>query len=175
MKRVLLVSIAFPPKNDPECLQVAKYLKYMAQADLNFDIVTSSIPTLFMPYDSSLEKYSFPGMQKIEIPVWETKISNYVLQKAIPGGISYPDSKLTFHLQYRKVIKRLRNVPDIIYSRSNPVSSAVMACKLREYYKVPWVMHLSDPWVGSPARYGPSWYSRPRNPMLSFASWRSMK
>ena len=29
MKNVLFVSIAFPPKNDPECLQTAKYFKYL--------------------------------------------------------------------------------------------------------------------------------------------------
>ena len=157
MKRVLVVSIACPPKNDPECLQVAKYLKYLRQAGLVLDLLTSSVPTLFMPYDEGLERYNLAGGDKVEIRIWESKVTNFFLRKLVPGGINYPDSKFTFHLQSKKAIKRITHRPDVIYSRSNPLSSALMAFKMKEHFQVPWVMHLSDPWIGSPtARYSKS-------------------
>jgi hypothetical protein len=153
MTNLLFVSIAFPPKNDPECLQTAKYFKYLQRdQDLSFSVVTSAKPTLFMPYDAELEKY-FKGINSlIEIKVIESKITNYLLRKFFPGGIEYPDSKFTFHWQKRKVLNEMRVAPDVIYSRSNPLSSAILAYKLSVHYGVPWVMHLSDPWADSPVK-----------------------
>lgn len=153
MKNILFVSAAFPPKSDPECLQTAKYFKYLsAHTDLSISVITSSIPTLFMPYDSNLDRFDSGYTQKIEIPIYEWKILNFILRKLIPNGIDYPDSKFTFHLQPKRVIRTLETKPDIIYSRANPLSSSILAYKLAEYYKIPWVMHLSDPWVDSPVK-----------------------
>lgn len=154
MTNLLFVSIAFPPKNDPECLQTAKYFKYLVRDPrLSVSVVTSTEPTLNMEVDETLKKYAVGYKQKIDIPVWETKVTNFFLRKILPGGIDYPDSKFTFHWQANRVIQKLHHKPDVIYSRSNPLSSALMACKLKQYYRVPWIMHLSDPWVGSPVHH----------------------
>lgn len=151
--RVLFVSISFPPKNDPECLQTAKYFKYLKKlSDFSFTVVTSSVPTLFMPYNAQLEKYGQGYEQKIEIPIIENKLANFLFRKILPGGIDYPDSKFTFHWQKGRVVNAVKKKPDVIYSRSNPLSSALMAYKLAVHYNVPWVMHLSDPWVDSPVK-----------------------
>ncbi len=49
-KKILFVSLAFPPKADPEGLQTAKYFHYLQKhKDLQIDVVTSAIPTL-MPW-----------------------------------------------------------------------------------------------------------------------------
>lgn len=151
MKRVLFVSIAFPPKNDPECLQAARYFKYMLKSGLRIEVVTSSVPTLYMPYDETLEQASLRKVRAIEIPIYETRLSNYVMRKVSPWGMNFPDTKLSFFYQWRRVVRQVDRRPDIIYSRSNPVSSAFMALKLHRHYDVPWIMHLSDPWVGSPS------------------------
>jgi hypothetical protein len=151
MTNLLFVSISFPPKNDPECLQTAKYFKYLSKDSAwSISVVTSSLPTLFMPYNKDLERYNSGYNQLIKLPIIETKLSNFALRKIMPYGIDYPDSKYTFHLQKRHVINNLKEKPDIIYSRSNPLSSTLLAYKLKQSYNVPWVMHLSDPWVGSP-------------------------
>ena len=147
----LFVSVAFPPKNDPECIQTAKYFKYLStNADLNIDVVTSSSPTLFMPIDESLDTYVSAIRQKVEIEIYENQYTNFLLRKVSKGAINRPDSKFTFHWQWKKVIRSLHHKPDVIYSRSNPVSSAMMAYKLQKHYRVPWILHLSDPWAYSP-------------------------
>ena len=147
--KILLVSIAFPPKLDPECIQTAKYFKYLSQNEnLTFQVITSDTPTLFMPVDENLN--SFDGVaQIIKVPIYENRYSNVLLRKLNLPLIDKPDSKFSFHHQWKRVLKAVKK-PDVIYSRAYPLSSAFMASKLAKYYGVPWVMHLSDPWTQSP-------------------------
>ena len=146
--KILLVSIALPPKNDPESLQAAKYVKYLAKTN-NVDVVTSKSPTLWMPFDEKLLKYIKNVKQIIKIRIFEPKYLSIFINKLLKR-FAWPDTRFTFHLQYKKVIKQLKNKPDIIYSRAFPLSSIIMAKKLKKHYNIPWVLHLSDPWVESP-------------------------
>jgi len=156
---LLFVSIAFPPKRDPECIQAGRYFYYLSSNKaINIDVVTSKSPTLFMPIDENLNKFDSGWRTKIEVPIYENKYSNFLLRKIVPGGIDYPDSKWSFHKQWRKVIKSLPSKPDIIYSRSFPISSNLMAYNLKQFFNVPWVMHLSDPWYYSPVHNFNSWH-----------------
>ncbi|MCI5122847.1 MAG: hypothetical protein D3908_17000, partial [Candidatus Electrothrix sp. AUS4] len=95
MKSILFVSIAFPPKFDAEGLQVAKYLKYLLReggGHFDIDVVTSRMPTLNMSYDPSLESASIGIRQRIELPIFENKYSNFILRKLIPWVVQRPDS-----------------------------------------------------------------------------------
>lgn len=147
---VLFVSIAFPPKQDAECLQAAKYYKYLVASGIDISIITSKVPTLNMPYDPSLEKYNKGYFQKLEYKIWENKYLNYFIRKVFPSALLVPDSKRKFVKNWIRVSKDLISKPDIIYTRSFPLSSALMGLKLKEYYRVPWIMHLSDPWADAP-------------------------
>ncbi|MCP4440195.1 MAG: glycosyltransferase family 4 protein [Aureispira sp.] len=149
-KNILFVSIAFPPKNDPECLQTAKYFKYLSQTDFDVDVVTSKMPTLFMPKDEKLLKYFKGYRQLVEIPIPENKYVNFLIRKVSKDFLVKPDSKYKFFKQSKKAIQQLNQKPDLIYSRSLPLSSTFMAEKLVDHYQVPWVLHLSDPWVECP-------------------------
>ena len=153
MKNLLFVSIAFPPKSDAEGLQVAKYLKYICRESggkFNIDAITSRQPTLNMSYDPSLESLSDGVRQIVELPIYENRYSNFLLRKVAPRVLQTPDSKFSFHLQANRAIRKLNHKPDLIYSRSFPASSAVMAYKLKIHYGVPWIMHLSDLWADCP-------------------------
>jgi len=151
VKKLLFVSIAFPPKNDPECIQTARYFKYLKGTNkFEVTVITSKSPTLYMPVDPSLNKYAAEPSELIEIPIFENKYLNYAFRKIGFGRLLFPDSKMLFHWQWKKVIKKRPAKPDFIYSRSNPVSSSFMAMKLKQHYQCPWIMHLSDPWAISP-------------------------
>lgn len=151
MKRLLFVSIAFPPKNDPECLQTAKYFNYLQKSTaLEIDVVSSAMPTLFMPFDKNLEKYNQGFKNLIEVKIKENKYLNYLKRNLFLDYFEKPDSKKSFHLSWRNTVKKIKEKPDIIYSRSFPLSSTVLALKLKEHYNVPWVLHLSDPWAYCP-------------------------
>lgn len=155
MSSVLFVSIAFPPKSDAEGLQVAKCFKYLRKiCPRPLDVVTSALPTLNMPYDADLLPAAEGVRQLVALRLFENRYLNYLLRRFLPGLLCAPDPKLTFHLQAPLVGWRLREKPSLIYSRAFPTSSAVLALKLKRYYQVPWVMHLSDLWADCPeARY----------------------
>lgn len=149
--RILLVSISFPPKSDAEGLQVAKYFRYLAQHnDLEIDVVTSPVPTLYMPFDPDLVPYSKGYDQLLEIPIKENRYINYFRNRLGLDKFIYPDTRNSFYKQYKKVEKLLHQKPDLIYSRSDPKSSALMAYHLKKSLNVPWIMHLSDPWSDCP-------------------------
>lgn len=148
---VLFVSIAFPPKSDSEGLQVAKYFKYLARDEnLNIDVVTSEDNTLFMPIDKHLEYHCQGYRQIIKIPFWENKYINYLIRNFNRDALNYPDFKFRFYKKWKNVLEKLKYKPNVIYSRSFPISSTLMAYKLQKKLKVPWVLHLSDPWTINP-------------------------
>lgn len=150
-KKILFVSVSFPPKSDPEGLQTAKYFHYLQKhPDLQIDVVTSAIPTLYMPYDPDLELYASGINQLISIPLRENRYINYARNRLGLEKTAFPDVKQSFHKQYRKVLKQLKEVPDVIYSRADPKSSTVMAYKLKAALKIPWILHMSDPWADCP-------------------------
>ncbi len=156
-KNILFVSIAFPPKLDPECIQTARYFKYMSQpgTDYDFQVVTSATPTLFMPVDKSLSRYTATPVTKYVVRLFEPRLGHAIVNRIAPALLQLPDAKYSFHRQWKKVIRQIDRQPDMIYSRSFPLSSAIMALRMQKHYRVPWVMHLSDPWVDSPLhRYG---------------------
>jgi hypothetical protein len=145
--KVLLVSIAFPPKRDPESLQVAKYCKYLRrEEDIDLEIITSANPTLFMETDSGLQVYR-DGLNVVqEIPIFETKLSNFLIRKINREFLLYPDSKFSFWLQHNRAYRKTEK-PDVLYSRSYPMSSTLLALELKKKWNIPWVLHLSDPWA----------------------------
>lgn len=149
-KNILFISISAPPKNAPESIQTAKYLKYLSE-EFDITLVTSKIQKGWRPKDSSLIPYLNNIGKTIEIGLLNNKFLIFFLRKIIPIALHLPDSDFSFHLQWKKVLKRIKNDPDIIYSRSTPISSHILALKVKKKcVKIPWIMHLSDPWVDNP-------------------------
>ncbi len=145
---VLFVSIAFPPKGDPESLQVLKYYTSLKKkSDLNFSIITSKNPTLFMEPNADLKPFLSGYKELIELPIRENKYINFVKRKIKTNSLNYPDSKFSFHKQTQFALSKIKHIPDVVYSRSFPLSSTILAYKLVEHYNKPWVLHLSDPWI----------------------------
>lgn len=151
MTNILFVSIAFPPKSDPECIQTGRFFKYLNRHDdLNIEVLTSADPTLFMPLDHSLDHLIDSKYDLTEIRLFENKYISHIIRKLGMSKVLWPESKMTFHWQWKKAAGKVKNKPDLIYSRSFPLSSSIMALKLKKHYKIPWVAHLSDPWTLSP-------------------------
>ena len=137
---------------------MAKYYKYLVpecEGQYHLDVVTSKIPTLNMPVDEALRGATQGLGQVVSIPVYENRYTNFLLNKLNSSLVLSPDSKFSFHWQSKRVVRELERTPDLIYSRSFPASSAMMALKLKRHYNVPWVMHLSDPWADCPVNVLP--------------------
>jgi glycosyltransferase involved in cell wall biosynthesis len=144
---ILLVSISAPPQNTPESLQVLKYARYLASA--------SNLTVLTIEADDKGWRKADPTLQHAIAPARFIRLPHYWLMSRVAARffkemLLRPDEDFLFHWQWRKAVQRIGQRPDVIYTRATPYSSAVMGLKLKEFYKVPWVMHLSDPWMLSP-------------------------
>ena len=155
--KVLLVSIAFPPKRDPESLQVAKYCKFLQQlGEMDLEVITSANPTLHIDTDESLLPYTKDIKIVSSIKIFENRYLNYLIRKISPDLLKYPDSKFSFWRQAKKIFGTVGK-PEILYSRSYPVSSTLFALQLKKRWNLPWVLHLSDPWaIGSSSSLSPA-------------------
>jgi glycosyltransferase involved in cell wall biosynthesis len=143
MRRILVVSIAFPPKSDPESLQVGRYTKYMIRNGCEIEVLTSANPTLYMESDPNLETFSQNISRTYSIKLLENRYLNFILRKLFPSLLQYPDSKWSFHKSKLPQIEK----PSLIYSRSYPLSSTLLALRLKKKWGCPWFLHLSDPWA----------------------------
>lgn len=150
--RILLVSVEAPPANNAEALQVGKVLQALRQiTDLAIDVVTSDTP-----WDStgSLEAIlaatpSISPSQVVQIPCRLPRWQRGMIRFLLPWLPLRPDWWFRFSWGWRQAVSQLRSRPDLIYSRSFPVSSALAAWHLVCWYRVPWFLHLSDPWCES--------------------------
>jgi len=152
-KNILFVSLAFPPKACPESIQTARYFHYLKNKIGKIQVITAEYPSLFMPYDESLMKYFPSDVSVFNIKRPESKYLNYVIRKTFPALLELPDNKIHFSFFINNILKKLKFKPDVLYSRSFPLTSAFIASKIQKKLKIPWVLHLSDPWSISPIEF----------------------
>lgn len=150
MKRILLISIASPPKAGPESLQTAKFLKELAK-NFHISLITTQVDKQgWNKPMGDKEKELIPFVsQLIELPGFNNKVFR-AIKKWLPHSIKFPDDNFHFHLNPIRVLKKIDHEPQVIYSRSSPLSSSILAYKLKMKLKKPWIMHLSDPWSDNP-------------------------
>jgi len=152
-KNVLIVSTAAPPFTNPESLQVSKYLKYLVDSNWRLSLVTAKISDRNLGWrkvDNKYETILDNLQQVIKIPSYYTPFLDRVIRRTYPAWFQKPDNERRFADNWKTVLKKLELKPDLIYSRSSPLSSALMALKLAKHFQIPWIMHLSDPWTMSP-------------------------
>jgi len=141
--KVLLVSLAFPPKQDAEVLQTAKLYKYLSDLPDTELHVVSSMET------SRLLAWLVPQVRTegsiTQFDLYSNRYVNYFTLRFLPGLASRPDIRRGAIAQVRAICKALPWRPDIVLSRSNPISSALLGQMIAEHFDTPWIMQLSDP------------------------------
>jgi glycosyltransferase involved in cell wall biosynthesis len=151
--RLLLVSVEAPPSNNAEALQVGKILQALRQQpDLAVDVVTAETPagensdlaTLLQADQGA----THPSMV-VQLPCRLSRWQRIALRLIAPWLAHRPDWSFLFTWRWRQVPRQLRHAPQLIYSRSFPPSSTLVGYQLARHYRVPWFLHLSDPWCES--------------------------
>ena len=148
-----MVSISAPPYTNPESLQVSKYLKFLVDGSLQLILVTAKISkknTGWRRVDNEYLPILNRLNQVIKIPAYFNPLLSRIVKKLYPVWFERPDNERRFISGWKSVIRQVKVNPDVIYSRSSPLSSSIMALRLQQHYNVPWIMHLSDPWTLSP-------------------------
>lgn len=147
---LLLIAPSAPPKNSAEAMQVGRFLDALDPA-VRVTLVTTPIVRGWEWEDASLAS-TRPGMQVIVPELPFHKLTRRVLGNHRLAAMHTPDPDFWLPWLVSQVIERLDGVPDVIYSRSAPFSAALLARRLKARLHCPWLMHLSDPWSGSPYR-----------------------
>lgn len=147
---VLLVAPSAPPKNSPEAMQVGRFLSSLDPA-VRVTLVTTPVVTGWQWEDRTLT-IERPGMKVIELSLPVHRLTQRVLANRRLSFLHKPDSDFWVSWFAKYVLRCLHDMPDVIYSRSAPFSSGLLARRLKAMTGKPWLMHLSDPWSGSPYR-----------------------
>ncbi len=180
--KVVLVSLAFPPRLDAEALQVSKLHKYLSILPSTEVHVVTSVETknpvrLIRP---AARRTS--GITRFDL--YENRYIDRALLQFAPGMASRPDLKRHALMSQKVISESLPWRPDVILSRSYPVSSALLAQALADEHKLPWIMQLSDPWTLSPLHpkgYSEEWNDKSersafsRASIITFTSLRTMQ
>lgn len=147
---ILMVAPHAPPKNSPEAIQVRRVL---AEFDRKAEgtLITAIIDSrgTWGRRDESLTlKLAHFDTQVLALP-WHEVVGRVLMSHRLARW-QVPDAWRWMTFLSGSVIRRLNKKPDVIYSRSSPMSAALLARKLKRRLGVPWIMHLSDPWADSP-------------------------
>lgn len=164
--RILLVSVEAPPSFNPEAFQVGRFLEALrAEPDLVLDIATADPRHDSIGHLTTLlnKQPYFAPSQVVAIPCKLKRWQRALIRSLAPWVPNRPDWSFLFAWRWRQVVQQLLNPPDLIYSRSFPLSSTLAAFRLAKYYNVPWFLHLSDPWSESSIEsegHGSRWHRR---------------
>ena len=149
LMHILLVAPCAPPKNSPEALQVGRFLAALP-ANVRVTLVTTPVVSGWEWGDPSL---AVPGgVEQITIELPFHRLTQRILRNRHLRRFHVPDTDFWITKFARSVADRLSSEVDVIYSRSSPFSAAMLGRELKQVLGRPWLMHLSDPWAGSPYR-----------------------
>jgi len=147
--RILFVSVEAPPSFNAEAFQVGKVLEALrVEPELVVDVVTAEPPSgvgRVLSYLLAQKSHSATG-QVVNIPCRLLRWQRVLLRAIAPWLHHRPDWWFLFAWSWRQVSRQLDHPPQLVYSRSFPLSSTLAAYKLARHFDVPWFLHLSDPW-----------------------------
>lgn len=147
---ILLIAPSAPPKNSPEAMQVGRFLEALDPV-VRVTLVTTPIVAGWQREDISLAIHR-PTMNVIVPELPFHRLTQRVLANRRLSFLHRPDSDFWLSWFAKYIMRHLPDTPAVIYSRSAPFSAAMLACRLKSMTGRPWLMHLSDPWSGSPYR-----------------------
>ena len=147
---ILFVAPNAPPKNSAEAMQVARFL---AELDRHHHItlVMTPVERGWIREDDSL-RVDLPNTRVMTLKLRFHRHTKRVIGSRYISLMHLPDADYWLRWKAGDVIRRLEAKPDVIYSRSFPLSAALLGRSLKARLGVPWVMHLSDPWADGPYR-----------------------
>ena len=129
-------------------MQVGRYLAELKRKH-QVILVTTPEERGWVVNDPSLDA-GWDDMERLVLRLPLHRLSGRLLASRYARRWARPDTFFWITGMASSIIRHLSRQPDIIYSRSLPFSSALLARALKQRLRVPWIMHLSDPWLDNP-------------------------
>lgn len=145
---ILLISPNAPPKNTAESIQVRRILVELDKQAAGRLVTVTPAGSWGKPDPSLVLSLKHFDTQLLDLPFH--RFTGRLLMSRHLARFQIPDTFFWMTFMSRRVIRALKQKPYIIYSRSSPMSAALLACKLKQKLGIRWIMHLSDPWADNP-------------------------
>ena len=148
-KRILCIGISAPPKSGAESIQFTKYLNAFGEKGISLDLLSTPVPSAgWKQADHDLEEV---GTYLDQVYFISDDTDSPYMKLLIRLGKSFhPDRHFRFGRKSAQAVKLIKNKPDVIYCRAMPFSGAIMASQLSEYFRIPLILHLADPYTLNP-------------------------
>jgi glycosyltransferase involved in cell wall biosynthesis len=150
---IWLLSYLAPPQLNAESILVAKTIRHLLQQSQRLTLLTSKLDPDFK-VDPQLEEYMGKDLT-IErfsngYPSW--KVTRRIIQRTLQSVAGDPQNIWTKAVcQWSDVQrKKERELPDLLYSRSQPGCSHIAALHIKRRFDIPWVAQFNDPWAHNP-------------------------
>jgi glycosyltransferase involved in cell wall biosynthesis len=170
LRRLLIVSYAFPPVGGAGVQRVTKFVKYLGRFSWQPTVLTVSNPSVPV-FDQSLEKDVPPGTTIVRAASWEP---NYRLKEQVMGtaptgstvkhwlkelltgairriamGILQPDPQILWYPAAVREGRRLlqSHKHDAIVATAPPFSALLVGAALARYAHLPLIVDYRDEWM----------------------------
>ncbi len=148
MANILFIAYDYPSILSPESIQVQRRALTLSNNGHKIFVLTSHINPKFEFIDNSLiEKHKNIKIINTKKPIFEA------LQNFIFKLIDLTDRKYWWkELAIKEAIKIVKNYDiDILYTHSTPLIDHIVGLNVKkEFPKINWVAHFSDPWTLNP-------------------------
>lgn len=153
-----MICAKYPPKSGPGPTRMASFVKGLAETGLEPYVFTSKIKSgsisaqwfkldnPFLWEDEAVGSTAGVGRTQ---PILE-KFVNILVPMEPSWTLSLPGLRTAFK-KFNETIK-----PDIIFTTSNPLASAVGGVLLKHCFKLPLITEFRDPWTQNPVRNWPT-------------------
>lgn len=157
-RHALFVVFHFPPEaSSSGVLRTLKYVKYLADFGWRVTVLTLRRDAYEIT-DASLEQQVPAEVRVVRTPYLNTKRHLSILRR-YPAALAVPDSWVGWSFWAIRAGRRIfRDDPyDLIYSTSPHATTHLIAKRLAEFSRRPWVMDFRDPWYEEPPEPGTPW------------------
>ena len=155
MKHALFVAFYYPPDaSSSGVLRTLKYTRYLADHGWRVTVLSPNI-TAYDAIDEGMMKQIPDSVRVIRTRYWNTK-RHLALRGRYAALMALPDiwiGWLPWALGAGKRIGRQDPI-DVIYSTSPPSTAHLVAWRLADRLKRPWVADFRDPWIEEPPEPG---------------------
>ncbi len=156
MKRLLVVSYAFPPQLTPESLLLLRRVRELARLGWGMTVLTIDRDATLEVLDPRLEESLPPGLEvvrpgRVLSPLHAVKgLAKIILKPLTLLGL--PEMQFPWYFFARQALPRLLREREFaaIYSHACYHVSNVVGLALKRRTGLPWVANFSDPWVDNP-------------------------
>lgn len=153
--RIQALSYAYPPLAFPRAVQVARLL-----AALNADTVLYWCGHAEARKDETMAVAGGPGRVRVRKVAYSPGIVHRLLERIYFSRFDFrlplqmPDPMVFWQPAVRRRmaadLKSGECDPDILVTFGMPMSDHLTGLHLKKAYGLPWVVHMSDPWVDNP-------------------------